>query len=107
MKRSNGPSIFCAVLLFFAVLVSSASAEMKAVDDAEMASTIASLGGAPVNDGKVPVPFSSKPRLGEDVSAYMQGLSEKASLERQMNDSAARTARQSLHSGSGSNITAR
>jgi len=43
MKRNNGPSILCAVLLFGAVLVSPAFAQMS---DAELGQTNASVTGA-------------------------------------------------------------
>jgi hypothetical protein len=50
MKGYNGPSILCAVLLFGAVIVSSAFAEMKQVDEAESARTNASVTGMSVKD---------------------------------------------------------
>jgi hypothetical protein len=52
MKGYNCPSILCADLLFGAVLVSPAFAEMKKVDNAEMAKTKASVTGASVKDWK-------------------------------------------------------
>jgi hypothetical protein len=50
MKGYVYPSILCAVFLFGAVFVSPAFAEMKKVDDAEMAKTKASVTGASVKD---------------------------------------------------------
>jgi len=47
MKGYIGPSILCAVLLFGAVLVSLAFANMDKVDDAELARTNASVTGTP------------------------------------------------------------
>jgi hypothetical protein len=46
MKGYNGLSIFCAVLLFGAVLVSPAFADKKKVDEADLARINASLTGA-------------------------------------------------------------
>ena len=48
MKRYNGLSIHCAVLLFGAVLVSPAFAEMGKVDDADLSQINASVTGAAV-----------------------------------------------------------
>lgn len=48
MKRYNGPSILCAVLMFGAVLVSPAFADMNKADEAEMAQIKASVTGAPI-----------------------------------------------------------
>ena len=50
MKGYNGPSILCAALLFGALLIAPAFAEMKKVDDAEMAKANASVTGASVKD---------------------------------------------------------
>ena len=50
MKEHNGPSIICAVLLFVAVLVSPAFADMKKVNEGELARTNASVTGAFVKD---------------------------------------------------------
>ena len=50
MKEHNGPSIICAVLLFGAVLVSPAFADMKKVDERELSRTNASVTGASVKD---------------------------------------------------------
>ena len=50
MKEHNGPSIICAVLLFGAVLVSPAFADMKKVDEGELARANASVTGASVKD---------------------------------------------------------
>jgi hypothetical protein len=50
MKRHKGPSILCAVLLFSAVLVSPAFADMEKVDDAELGRTNASVAGASYKD---------------------------------------------------------
>jgi hypothetical protein len=50
MKGYNGPSILCAVLLFGAVLVSPAFADMKKVDEAELARMNASVTGTPIKD---------------------------------------------------------
>jgi hypothetical protein len=50
MKRHNWPSILCAILLFGAVLVSPAFADMKKVDEAELARMNASLIGASNKD---------------------------------------------------------
>ena len=50
MKGYNGPSILCAVLLFGAVIVSPAFAEMKKVDEAELARTNASVTRTSVKD---------------------------------------------------------
>ena len=48
MKGYNGSSILCAVLLFGAVLVSPAFAEMGTIDDAELSQINVSVTGAPV-----------------------------------------------------------
>jgi len=50
MKGYNGPSILCAILLFGAVLVSPAFADMEKVDEAELARTNASVTGASDKD---------------------------------------------------------
>ena len=55
MKEHNGPSIICAVLLFGAVLVSPAFADMKKVDERELARANASVTGASVKDPVVGV----------------------------------------------------
>jgi hypothetical protein len=55
MKEHNGPSIICAVLLFGAVLVSTAFADMKKVDERELARANASVTGASVKDPVVGV----------------------------------------------------
>jgi hypothetical protein len=52
MKGCNGPSILCAALLFGAFLIAPAFAEMKKVDDEELAKTKASVTGASVKDLK-------------------------------------------------------
>jgi hypothetical protein len=48
MKGYNGPSILCAVLLFGAVLVSQAFADMGKIDDAELSRINASVTGISV-----------------------------------------------------------
>ena len=53
MKGYNGPSILCAVLMFGALLIAPAFAEMKKAGDAEMAKTNASVTGASVKDQAV------------------------------------------------------
>ena len=50
MKGYNGPLILCAVLLFGAVLVFPAFADMKEVEDAELARTNASVTGTPTKN---------------------------------------------------------
>ena len=49
-KGYNGPSILCAALLFGALLIAPAFAEMKKDDEAEMAKANASVTGASVKD---------------------------------------------------------
>jgi hypothetical protein len=53
MKGYNGPSILCAVLLFGAVLVSPAFAEMKKVDEKELARTNVSVTGTPIKKDRI------------------------------------------------------
>lgn len=55
MKEHNGPLIICAVLLFGAILVSPAFADMKKVDESELARANASVTGASVKDPVVGV----------------------------------------------------
>ena len=50
MKGYNGPSILCAALLFGALLIAPAFAEMKKANEAEMAKANASVTGASVKD---------------------------------------------------------
>ena len=50
MKGHYEPSIICAVLLFGAVLVSPAFADMKKVDEAELAQANASVTGASIKE---------------------------------------------------------
>jgi hypothetical protein len=50
MKGYNGPSILCAILLFGAVLVFPAFADMEKVDEAELARTNSSVTGASDKD---------------------------------------------------------
>jgi hypothetical protein len=50
MKGHYKPSIICAVLLFGAVLVSPALADMKKVDETELARTNASVTGASIKE---------------------------------------------------------
>ena len=50
MKGHYEPSIVCAVLLFGAVLVSPAFADMKKVDEAELARANASVTGASIKE---------------------------------------------------------
>lgn len=50
MKRHNSPSILCVVLLFGAVLVCPAFADMEKVDEAELARTNVSVIGASDKD---------------------------------------------------------
>ena len=50
MKGYHDPSILCAVLLFGAVLVSPAFADMKMVDDKELSRVNASVTGASIKD---------------------------------------------------------
>ncbi len=52
MKGFNGPSVLCAALLFSVFLIAPTFAEMKKVDDAELAKTKASVTGASVKDVK-------------------------------------------------------
>lgn len=55
MKGHYEPSVICAVLLFGAVLVSPAFADMKKVDEKELSRTNASVTGASVKDQIVDV----------------------------------------------------
>ena len=50
MKEYAGPSIFCAVLLLGIILVSLAVADMKKVDEGELARANASVSGTPVKE---------------------------------------------------------
>ncbi|MHB8137442.1 MAG: hypothetical protein ACYDGO_03530 [Smithellaceae bacterium] len=65
MKGHAATSIFFAALLFGAVLVSPAFAQMKKVDDAELARTNASVTGASVTDGTA---GAEKGAVRQDVS---------------------------------------
>ena len=65
MKGHAGTSIIFAALLFGAVLVSPAFAQMKKVDDAELARTNASVTGASVTDR---IAGGEKGALLQDVS---------------------------------------
>ena len=55
MKGYNGPSILCAALLFGALLIAPAFAEMKKADESELSRTNASVTGASVKDQIVDV----------------------------------------------------
>jgi len=97
MKEHNDPSIFCIVLLICAVLASPAFAEMKTVNDDELAGTVAFMKGALPDDWKAdasPVPFSSKSTADEYIGAYLNTaiLARQAVLERQMRELAAQAA---------------
>ena len=50
MKGCNGPLILCAVLLFGTLLLAPAFADMKKVDEVEMAQIKASVTGAPIKN---------------------------------------------------------
>jgi len=69
MKRYDGPSILCAALLFGALLIAPAFAEVKKADDAEMAKTNASVTGASVKDKTVGVEKDVRDQEKETLQA--------------------------------------
>ena len=71
MKEYNGPLILCAALLLGALLIAPAFAEMKKVDDSEMAKTNASVTGASVKDQNVGVEkYLVNPQLLPDSESF-------------------------------------
>ena len=69
MKGYNGPSIICAALLFGALLIAPAFAEVKKADEAELAKTNASMTGASVKDKTVGVEKDVRDQEKETLQA--------------------------------------